>query len=542
MTDTSLLTDNIAYACTRALCEAGRGQETAVRWITPHGEVRDYLYQEVEEQSNRVAAALRRLGVAQGETVAIFLPRAPELVFTFFGILKNQSLACVLFSTFGEIALQDRLENSQARVVITKKSLLKKISNIWSALPDLRYVLLVDEEAPEDERVLSLPALMVREEPTFDFPSTLPGETPAFLQYTSGSTGKPKGALHVHAALASMLASFQEVMQTGPDDVYWCTADPAWITGITYGMVAPLALGVRQVQFGGNYRAVTWMETLQEQSVTIWYTAPTALRMLMQEEQALFRGYDFSRLKRIYSVGEPLNPEIYHWGRQVFGREIYDTWFQSETGSIMIANRPGLAVRPGSMGKPLAGILPSVRDEQMQPRPTGEQGHLCLETGWPSMFRTYLHKQDLYDEKFRGSHYVTGDLAWQDEDDYFWYVSRSDDVINTGGHLVGPFEVESALLEMNEVADVAVIGAPDPMLHQKIVAFVRLKNGLEWSRALELKCRVQVSNRVSTSATPQEFLVVGSIPKNKSGKILRRVLKAQYEGKDPGDISTMEDA
>ncbi len=537
-----LLTENIAYACTRKPCEVGRGQETAFRWISPRGEVRDYTYQEVEEQSNRLAAALRRLGIAAGETVSVFLPRAPELMFAFFGILKNESLACVLFSTFGENALEDRLQNSQTRVVITKQSLLKKIATIWDRLPDLRYVLLVDADEPEGEQVLSLPQLMAREEPSFDFSPSVLAETPAFLQFTSGSTGKPKGALHVHGALASMTTSFEEVMQLEPGEVYWCTADPAWITGITYGMVAPLALGVRQVQFGGSYRAAAWLTILQQQAVNVWYTAPTALRMLMQEEPELFQAYDFSCLKRIYSVGEPLNPEIYHWGKQAFGREIYDTWFQSETGSIMIANRPGLTVKPGSMGKPLSGILPSVRDEQMQPRPIGEQGHLCLTAGWPSMFRTYWRKQTLYDEKFQGNFYVTGDLAWQDEEGYYWYVSRSDDVINTGGHLVGPFEVESALLEVAEVADVAVIGAPDPILHQKIVAFVRLKSGTEWSRALELKCRVAVSNRVSTSAIPQEFRVVELIPKNKSGKILRRVLKAQYEGKDPGDLSTMEEA
>jgi acetyl-CoA synthetase len=243
----------------------------------------------------------------------------------------------------------------------------------------------------------------------------------------------------------------------------------------------------------------------------------------------------------MYSVGEPLNPEVYHWGKKVFGCEVFDNWFQSETGSIMITNKPGRAVKPGSMGKPLSYIQAMILDDDMQPLAVRQQGNLCLKKGWGSMFRTYINKEDLYQEKFNGDIYISGDLAYQDEEGYFWYVSRADDVINTAGHLVGPFEVESALLEIEEIVDVAVIGVPDPILHEKIIAFLCLKKGSEWSRALELKCRVNISNKVSTTATPQEYHLVDSIPKNKSGKILRRVLKARYEGKDPGDLSTMEE-
>ncbi len=260
----------------------------------------------------------------------------------------------------------------------------------------------------------------------------------------------------------------------------------------------------------------------------------------MQEEESKFDDVRINSLKRIYSVGEPLNPEIYHWGKETFGTEVYDNWFQSETGSIMISNRPGLEVRPGSMGKPRSGIEAFIIDDDMALRPVGLQGHLALRKGWRSMFRTYFHKEESYAKKFRGKYYITGDLAYQDEDGYFWYVSRSDDVINTAGHLVGPFEVESALLEIEEIGDAAVIGVDDPLLHKKIIAFIVLPEDVTWDRALELKCRIYISNKVSTVAIPSEFVVIDKVPKNQSGKILRRVLRAVYEGEDPGDVSTME--
>jgi acetyl-CoA synthetase len=283
------------------------------------------------------------------------------------------------------------------------------------------------------------------------------------------------------------------------------------------------------------------MKIIEECGVNVWYTAPTALRMLMQEEDAIFVQHDFSNLNRVYSVGEPLNPEIYSWGKRIFNAEIYDTWFQSETGSIMIANTPNSLVKPGSMGIPRQGIEVEICDENMNPQPVGKQGQLCLKKGWHSMFRTFFRNPEKYLEKFRGELYITGDLAKKDEEGYIWYVSRADDVINTAGHLVGPFEVESALLEIEEVADVAIIGADDPLLYQKLVAFIKLHDGVQWTKELELKCRIHVSNKVSSVATPSEFQTIERIPKNQSGKILRRVLKAIYEGRDPGDLSTMEE-
>jgi acetyl-CoA synthetase len=533
--------ENIAYRCVRKPCEDGWGDRTALRWISGGLEVRDVSYREVECSSNRIAGVLKKLGLCAGEMVSIFLPRSLDLTYAFFGILKNQAVSCILFSTFGENALYDRLEDSNTRILITKKSLLKKIINIQKDLSDLRFILVTDIDEPVNERILSLPKLQAEADEDFVFEELVPSETPAFLQYTSGSTGKPKGALHVHGAAPSMIRSFQEILEVHENEAFWCTADPAWITGLVYGIIAPFNTRTQQIQFSGTYHAESWLAILQNYRVKVWYTAPTALRMLMQEEESLLKRYDFSSVERIYSVGEPLNPEIFHWGKRVFGKEIYDTWFQSETGRIMIANRAGMAVKPGSMGKPLSDIQAYILDSQMKPVKTGSQGLLCIQAGWPSMFRGYHHKDDLYREKFSGENYITGDLAWKDEEGYFWYVSRADDVINTAGHLVGPFEVESALLEVTEIADVAVIGVHDEILHEKIVAFLCLYKGQAWTRALELKCRVQVSTRVSTTAIPQEFHVIDMIPKNQSGKILRRVLKARYEGKDPGDLSTMEE-
>ena len=533
-------TENIAYACITSFVENGEGEQPMLRWVESDLKVEDFTYSYFQTKSNRFGSVLSKLGVQPGDTVSLFVPRSPLLISCFFAILKLQAISCILFSTLGEEGLLDRLSNSNARVVITRKSLLRKIVSIKEKLPALEYILVVDLEDHRNESVLSLSRLLSDASDEFVYPHQVESETPAFLQYTSGSTGKPKGALHVHGALSDMQRSFKEIMQLDKSDLYWCTADPAWITGLVYGIIVPFSMGARQLQYNGIYNAENWLQVLESEKVNVWYTAPTALRMLMQEEITKFHKYDFSSLKRMYSVGEPLNPEIYYWGKAVFNVEIYDNWWQSETGSMMIANRPPMKVKPGSMGKPRAGVEPLICSEEMEVLPPGKQGLLCLRAGWGSMFRDYFHNNAAYAAKFDHNVYITGDLAYADEDGYYWYVSRADDVINTAGHLVGPFEVESALLEIPEVADVAVIGADDPLLHKKIIAFLKLREGVKWSRELELKCRIYVSNKVSTTAIPAEFHLIDRVPKNQSGKILRRVLKAMYEGKDPGDISTME--
>lgn len=535
-----MVVEHMAFACLTKHCEDGFGNETAIQWIHKDLLVDHYSFFRFETESNQMANVLHQYGIKPGDVVSLFLPRSPEVITSFFAILKLQAYACILFSTLGEDALLERLVKSGTKLIITTKYLLRKVIAIKDRLPALKGVWVFNLEEHASETIYSMSALLKNTATTFDYPHFVEDEFPAFLQYTSGSTGKPKAALHVHGAIEDILRSYHEIMKVEKDDVYWCTADPAWITGLVYGIIAPFSSRTNVIQFGGGYHAATWLRILADQKVNIWYTAPTALRMMMQESAFTFKDYDLSDLKRIYSVGEPLNPEIYSWGKKVLKKEIYDTWFQSETGSIMIANRPGLRIKAGSMGVPRSGIDVIILNDNMEPLPEGFQGHLCLQKGWGSMFRSYFHSDSTYQQKFHHQYYITGDLAKKDHDGYYWYISRSDDVINTGGHLVGPFEVESALLEIEEITDVAVIGANDPLLHQKIIAYLVLRDGIEWTKQLELKCRIYVSDKVSTIAIPSEFHIIDLIPKNQSGKILRRLLKAKYEGDDPGDLSTME--
>ena len=535
---------NIAYFCTQYQCERGNAEKTAVRWVFPDMSRQDLSYRFFEENSSRCANLLKELGLEKGDVAFTFVPRRPHLYSFFLGALKLGAVAGILFSNFGEEALLDRLGDSRAKVLLTSSGLLRKVAAIWEDLPDLRYVILADTDNHRSQKVLSLKKLMEESATEFEIPPTAP-EAPSVVHYTSGSTGKPKGVQHIHRSILSQAETYLGILSVGDDDLFWCTADQGWVTGVSYGMIAPMSQGSTQVQFSGTYRADAWMDILQEEGVTIWYTAPTALRMLMLEEDDLFKGYDLGRLKHIFSVGEPLNPAVIAWGRRVLGKEIYDTWFQTETGAIMIANKPGMPIRPGSMGKPYAQaphkVEAAILDREGKILPPKHQGRLCLKPGWPSMFVNYLNREEQYRDKFRGGWYETGDMAFMDEDGYFWFFGRGDDVINTSGHLVGPFEIESALLEADEVSEAGVIGAPDEMTYEKVVAYVRLAPGVEWSKKVELALRLRVSNKLSAVATPQEFIVVDSVPKNKSGKIMRRVLKAWYTGAEVGDISTMED-
>jgi len=531
---------NIGHICTRQQCEAGLGNKVAFRWLSAHQERTDFTFNDLDRESNRFANTLQSLGFAAGDILFTFLPKAPEQFFSFLGALKLQIICGTLFSNFGDDAILDRLGDAKAKGIITKKSLLKKITRIREQLPELKYIIVTDIEEHQSVDILSYQALMRAASDDYVSPITS-ADTPSVLHYTSGSTGKPKGVLHVHRSILHQSRTVAEVLNLSAADIFWCTADQGWVTGTSYGIIGPWSLGITQIHYGGGYDAKLWFELLQNEKVTIWYSAPTALRMLMREDTALYRNYDLGALRHIFSVGEPLNPEVITWARIVLSRDIYDTWFQTETGGIMIANRPGLEIRPGSMGKPLDGIEPAIIADDGELLGNNQQGNLCLKIGWPSMFVTYLNNESAYDSKMKNGYYYTGDTAVRDDDGYYWFKGRSDDVINTAGHLISPFEVESALLEIEEVAESGVIGAPDELLYEKIVAFVHLHNQFNWSKELEVKVRLHISNRASSIATPQEIIIVDSVPKNKSGKIMRRVLKARYLGQDAGDLSTMED-
>lgn len=530
---------NIGYICTRQQCDVGRANKIAMRWVSPKHTV-NYSYLDLEKNSNRVANALSNLGIKKGDPVFLFAPRLPEVYFIFLGILKIQAVAGILFSNFGEEALIDRLQDSRALVLFTTRNLFRKISSIWPKLPYLRKVILLDEDDDQSDTILSFLQFVSSVSDQYETEIT-PANTPSVLHYTSGSTGKPKGVQHVHGSILSQKMTFEHIFKIQDGDRYWCTADPGWVTGVSYGIIAPLSVGITQVVYAGGYDAHKWFDLLQNERINVWYTAPTALRMLMQNGDVAFESYDLSHLRSIFSIGEPLNPAVIEWAKQVLKKDIYDTWFQTETGAIMISNRPGVPIKPGSMGKPFFDIEAEILDEEGKPVPILTEGRLCLKEGWPSMFVGYLKSRTAYDSKFKNGYYDTGDIAYKDQEGYFWFVGRNDDVINTGGHLVGPFEVESALLEVSEIAESGVIGVPDELLYEKVVAYIALKSGFQWGRDLELKIRVHIANRVSTIATPQEFIIVDSIPKNKSGKIMRRVLKSWYTQTDAGDISTMEE-
>ncbi len=531
---------NIGHICTKLQCELGNADKIAMRMISPDMQHVDYSFKDLEAESNKCANALQTLGLAKGDIIFTLLPKMPEQFFVLLGALKLQLIASPLFSNFGEEAILDRMGDAGAKALVTKKSFLKKIEKIRDRLPNLKYILVVDSDSHLSADCFSYPALVKNAQSVFDVPLTAK-DVPSLLHYTSGSTGKPKGVLHVHGAVTTIHQTAQEILGLKESDIYWCTADQGWVTGTSYGVTGPWSCGVRQVHFSGQYNAEIWFTILEKEQISVWYTAPTALRMLMKEDPALFGKFNLKELRHICSVGEPLNPEVINWSRKALFKEIYDTWFMTETGAIMIANRPGLEIRPGSMGKPIRGIEGAIITDEGHMAQGEHRSNLCLKSGWESMFIAYLNNELAYKHKFKDGYYYSGDVAYKDNDGYFWFAGRKDDVINTAGHLVGPFEVESALLEIEEVKEAAVIAAPDEVLFEKIVAFIRLKPGFAFNKELELKIKVYIANKVSTIAVPQDIVVTENIPKTKSGKIMRRVLKAQYLGQDVGDISTLEE-
>jgi acetyl-CoA synthetase len=534
------MTKNLGDVCQAWTSTTQEPDPVALRFVQTDLSVRDYGSAQIDAMASQFANVLVDLGHAPDKVVAILLPKCVEVFASFLGTLKAKSTVLPLFANFGDLALGDRLADSGAAVVVTRRALLPRLLRIRAALPELRVVLLVDSDADLEPEVLSLPLRMKRASAAF-VSAEVDAETPLLIHYTSGSTGKPRGVLHVHGAAPHLERSTAEVIQLGRGDLYWCTADHGWITGSTYGILGPWLLGVTQLQFAGGFDADNWLRILAEQHVSVWYTTPNALRMLARADDVDYHRYDLTRLRSIFSVGEPLNPEISRWGRRTLGHDIYDTWFQTETGGIMIANRPGLAIRPGSMGKPVSSVRAAILDDQGHPCPARTTGHLCLRAPWVSMFRAYVHGADAYRAKFESGYYDSGDLAFQDEGGYFWFAARNDDVINTSGFLVSPFEVESALLELPEVAESVAVGIADPVLFEKVVAYVVLRKGHQDSPELRMKIRLHVANRLSAAATPQDVVIVDQIPKSGSGKLLRRVLRAKYLGQDPGDLSTVED-
>jgi acetyl-CoA synthetase len=538
---------NIAHEAVDRHAATARRTQVALRCIGKGGEVRDYTYGRLAELTSRFANALTTLGVDRADRVYALAGRIPELYVAALGALKAGAVFCPLFSAFGPEPIRARMTIGQARVLLTTLGLYRrKIVEQRHLLPGLEHVILVGGEgsatAVPDTRDYG--ALMAQASEAFAIPPTSP-EDPALLHFTSGTTGTPKGALHVHAAVIAHHITGKLALDLHPDDIFWCTADPGWVTGTSYGIVAPLTNGVTSIVDEAEFEAERWYRTLQEQRVTVWYTAPTAIRMLMKAGVELARKYDLSALRYLASVGEPLNPEAVVWGQEALGLPFHDNWWQTETGGIMIANFAAMDIRPGSMGRPLPGVEAAVvrrvgpdRIEVIEE--SDVQGELALRPGWPSMFRTYLGESERYRKCFVGGFYMTGDLARRDADGYYWFVGRADDVIKTSGHLVGPFEVENVLMEHPAVAEAGVIGKPDPVAMEVVKAFVSLKQGWEPTAELRRQLLAHARTRLGPVVAPKELDFRPSLPKTRSGKIMRRLLRARELGLPEGDISTLE--
>lgn len=535
---------NIGYICADRNVELGRGDKLALVHENHEGTIRNYTYKDLTELTNGWAQFLAKEGIKPMDRVCVLLDRLPELYVSFVGVLKAGAVVQPLFSAFGEESVWQRADDSKATTVITSLKHVGKIRKLRERLPELKKIIVVDwvegkKPLRDGEVAYDQDSNRVS---SFTIPNTY-AENPSVLHYTSGTTGKPKGALHVHASIFAQLLTGRHVLDLKENDVYWCTADPGWVTGTSYGIIAPWALGVTQIVLDAGFSSEKWYQTMKKHNVNVWYTAPTAIRMLMKDGTELVKKHDLNKLRHMCSVGEPLNAEAVHWGREAFGLDFHDTFWQTETGAIMLTNFPGMPVKPGSMGKAFPGITAAVVDEKTgEPMEgAGKVGMIALKPGWPSMMRTYWNNTPTYFSKFLNGWYICGDRASIDADGYWWFSGRDDDVINTGGHLVGPFEIESALLEHEAVAESAAIGKPDPVNMEVVKAFVALKPGVKPDVDLELSIMNFIRKKLSPLAMPQEIEFVEKLPKTRSGKIMRRLLKAQETGQEIGDISTLED-
>jgi len=532
---------NIGWYCTDRICQLGHADKPALIWEDNSGREATFTFDDIRIHSDAIAAYLQSLGLARGERVCLFMDRLPELYIGFLGVLKAGLVVQPLFSAFGEESLSVRLENAETACVITQMKHVRKVRRIRESLPHLRHVIVVDgagKDLKDGESAMTMTEL---ERPA-DFTCAETGpEDFSVLHYTSGTTGQPKGAQHVHYSLISQSITAKWVLDLQPDDIYWCNADPGWVTGTSYGIIGPWVNGVTQVVLEAGFNSDAWYRFMAKHKVTVWYSAPTAIRLLMRDGEELIAKHDLSSLRHLCSVGEPLNAEAVIWSEKAFGKPFHDTFWQTETGCMVITNFPGMKVKPGSMGKPFPGITAAVVDPQTgEPiNEPGKVGIIALQPGWPSQIRGYRNNEAGYQKKFLNGWYLCGDQGSIDQDGYFWFSGRDDDVINTGGHLVGPFEIESALLEHEAVAESAAVATPDTVNMEVVKAFVVLKPGFEPSDDLDLAIMNFIRKKLSPLAMPQQIEFIDQLPKTRSGKIIRRILRAQEFGEDIGDVSTL---
>ncbi|XXM71769.1 acetate--CoA ligase [Lysinibacillus sphaericus] len=530
---------NLAYEAIDRHAESFRKNKVALYYRDPERNEK-YTFTDMKKLSNKAGNVLKQYGdVEKGDRVFIFMPRSPELYFSVLGAVKLGAIVGPLFEAFMEGAVRDRLEDSEAKVLITTPELLDRVP--VSELPHLKHVFLIGEDVKEDDVHIDFNSKFNEASDKLEI-EWVDHNDGLILHYTSGSTGKPKGVLHVHNAMLQHYQTSKWVLDLQEEDVYWCTADPGWVTGTSYGIFGPWLTGTSNVIVGGRFKPENWYKTIEDFGVTVWYSAPTAFRMLMGAGDEVVKQFDLSSLRHILSVGEPLNPEVVRWGMKVFNLRIHDTWWMTETGGQLICNYPCLEIKPGSMGKPFPGVKAAIVDDQGNELPPNRMGNLAIKKGWPSMMSQIWNNPQKYESYFMpGDWYVSGDSAYMDEEGYFWFQGRVDDVIMTSGERVGPFEVESKLVEHPAVAEAGVIGKPDPVRGEIIKAFIALRDGYEVTDELKEEIRQFVKKGLAAHAAPREIEFREKLPKTRSGKIMRRVLKAWELDLPAGDLSTMED-
>ena len=533
---------NIAYNCIDRHAAGELRDKTALLYESADGQKESYSFGDLKTATDKFANVLQAQQVAKGDRVFIFLPTIPERYVAFLGILKLGAIAGTMFAAFQEMALLDRLVDSEASVVITNADLYPRIASIQKDLPSLKKIIIVErgaETQPEADDIVYYDKAMAEASDQFET-AHMSQDDYSYMLYTSGTTGKPKGVVHSHYDILQAILSTKYSLDIQADDVYWCTADLGWVTGVVYGVLGIWGLGGTSVIYEGRFSPETWYKVLQDYKVTVWYSAPTAIRMLMSAPVQP-KDFNLSALRHLCSVGEPLNPEAIWWGLEAFGLPFHDTWWQTELGAISITNYPSLDIKPGSMGKPLPGIEAAVIDHEGKPLPAGSHGDLALKASTvSSLMKTVWHNQEKFDSYFKGEWYISGDAAYHDEDGYFWFIGRVDDVIMTAGERVGPFEVESALVEYPDVIEAGVIGKPDAVRGEIIKAFVVVKPGVAADDELKEKLKQHVKKHLAGHAYPREIAFIDKLPKTRSGKIMRRVLKAQELGLPVGDTSTLE--
>jgi len=559
-------TINASYNCLDRHVLAGRGDRVAFHWRGEEGEERDLTYAELLGDVQRLANALKARGVGKGDVVGIYLPMIPEVVVAMLACARIGAPHTVVFGGFAPTAVRERLEVSRAKALITSDGARRKgktmpvkrqVDEVIADLPDLETVVVVRSSGAgcvmRPGRDVWFDELIAAADPVCPA-EPMEAEHPLFLLYSSGSTAKPKGILHTTGGyLTGVTTTTAMVFDLDPDrDVFWCTADVGWITGHSYIVYGPMANGCTSVMFEGapDYPDKDiWWEIVERYGVTIFYTAPTAIRACMKWGEQYPGKRDLSSLRLLGSVGEPINPKAWLWYHTVIGGErcpIVDTWWQTETGAIMISPLPGLtATKPGSATRPLPGVSAALVDEAGE-RVEHGSGLLALTRPWPSMLRTLYNDPDRYVQtyysRFGPGTYFAGDGAKRDEDGYFWITGRVDDVINVSGHRLSTAEIESALVSHPVVAEAAVIAAADDLTGQSVIAYVTLGAGYVPAHGLEETLREHVGSQIGKLARPRRIIWADDLPKTRSGKIMRRLLRDIAEGREPGDVTTLRDA